>query len=74
MNPPPLESERTLPSGNNKIWGILSHLSALLGVGLVLPLVVYLAMKGDSDYVRENAGKPSIFTSPSSSIACAASR
>ena len=55
MNPPPLESERPMPSGNDKIWSILSHLSALLGVGLVLPLVVYLAMKGDSIYVRDNA-------------------
>jgi uncharacterized Tic20 family protein len=24
-------------------------------VGFILPLVVYLAMKGDSDYVRDNA-------------------
>src|SRR5450631_1954058 len=55
MNPPPLEVERPVPSGNDKIWSILSHLSALLGVGLLLPLVVYLAMKGDSAYVRDNA-------------------
>ena len=31
------------PTGTDKIWSILSHLSALLGVGIVLPLVVYLA-------------------------------
>ena len=43
------------PSGNEKIWSILSHLSALIGVGILLPLVVYLAMKGDSDYVARNA-------------------
>src|SRR5882672_2240571 len=43
------------PRGNDKIWSILSHLSALIGVGLLLPLVVYLAMKGDSDYVANNA-------------------
>ena len=43
------------PSGNEKIWSILSHLSALIGVGLILPLVVYLAMKGDSAYVAANA-------------------
>lgn len=41
--------------GNEKIWSILSHLSALMGVGLLLPLVVYLAMKGDSEYVAANA-------------------
>jgi len=27
----------------------------LIGVGLLLPLVVYLAMKGDSEYVAANA-------------------
>jgi len=43
------------PRGNDKIWSILSHLSALIGVGLILPLVVYLAMKGDSEYVANNA-------------------
>ena len=45
----------TSPKGNDKIWAILSHLSALIGVGLLLPLVIYLAMKGDSDYVAANA-------------------
>jgi uncharacterized Tic20 family protein len=33
----------------------LSHLSALLGVGFVLPLVVYLAMRKESEYVATNA-------------------
>jgi uncharacterized Tic20 family protein len=43
------------PSGNDKIWSILSHLSAILGVGFVLPLVVYLAMRKESEYVAANA-------------------
>ncbi len=43
------------PTGNEKIWTILSHLSSLIGVGILLPLVVYLAMKGDSKYVAANA-------------------
>jgi len=43
------------PSGTEKIWSLLSHLSCWFGVGIILPLVVYLAMKGDSEYVRENA-------------------
>jgi len=43
------------PRGNEKIWSILSHLSSLIGVGLLLPLVVYLAMKGESEYVANNA-------------------
>src|SRR5439155_6933492 len=43
------------PKGSDKIWSMLSHLSALLGVGNVLPLVVYLAMRKESDYVATNA-------------------
>ena len=41
--------------GSDKIWSMLSHLSALLGVGLVLPLVVYLAMRHESESVAANA-------------------
>lgn len=49
--PPPVPA----PKGNDKIWAILCHLSSFLGVGFILPLVVYLAMKGESEYVRSNA-------------------
>lgn len=41
--------------GNDKIWSMLSHLSALLGVGFVLPLVVYLAMRHESESVAAHA-------------------
>ena len=43
------------PKGSDKIWSMLSHLSALLGVGFVLPLVIYLAMRKESGYVAANA-------------------
>ena len=43
------------PRGSDKIWSMLSHLSALLGVGFLLPLVVYLAMRKESEYVAANA-------------------
>jgi uncharacterized Tic20 family protein len=43
------------PRGSDKIWSMLSHLSALLGVGFLLPLVVYLAMRKESEYVATNA-------------------
>ena len=43
------------PKGSDKIWSMLSHLSAVLGVGIVLPLVVYLAMRKESDYVATTA-------------------
>lgn len=42
-------------TGNDKIWSMLSHLSLLFGVGIILPLVVYLAMKQESDYAASNA-------------------
>lgn len=43
------------PTGQDKIWAVFSHLSALFGVGLLLPLGVYLAMRRDSAYVATNA-------------------
>lgn len=43
------------PSGNHKIWSILSHLSGFIGVGFLLPLVVYFAMRKESEYVAHNA-------------------
>ena len=55
METSPLMSVPPAPSGSDKIWSMLSHLSALLGIGLLLPLVVYLAMRRDSEYVAANA-------------------
>ena len=43
------------PQGNDKIWSMLCHLSSLLGVGFILPLVVYLAMRRESKYAALNA-------------------
>jgi uncharacterized Tic20 family protein len=43
------------PKGSDKIWSMLSHLSVLFGVGILLPLVVYLAMRRESEYVAANA-------------------
>ena len=51
----PLTDAPLAPKGNDKIWSMLSHLSALLGVGFLLPLVVYLAMRKESEYVATNA-------------------
>lgn len=44
-----------VPKGSEKIWALLSHLSGFIGVPFILPLVVYLAMRGDSAYVADNA-------------------
>ncbi len=51
VTPPALSQ----PRGNDKIWSILSHLSGFIGLPFLLPLIVYLAMRGDSAYVASNA-------------------
>ena len=55
METTPLTDVPLAPKGSDKIWSMLSHLSALLGVGFVLPLVIYLAMRKESEYVATNA-------------------
>lgn len=54
---PPVTSQPTryAPSGSDKIWTILSHVSWYIGVPFLLPLVVYLAMRHESEYVAENS-------------------
>jgi len=48
MEPPAMTDVTTAPSGNDKIWAMLSHLSIFFGVGIILPLIVYLAMRKES--------------------------
>ena len=53
--PPVARAPRSTPSGNDKIWALLSHLSSFVGLPILLPLIVYFAMRDDSAYVRDNA-------------------
>jgi uncharacterized Tic20 family protein len=46
--PPPTS---TPLSGDDKLWIVLAHLSVLFGVGLLLPLIIYLVKRGDSPAV-----------------------
>ena len=46
--PAPLDS-------NDRLWIALSHLSLLLGVGILLPLIIYLVKKSDSPGVASQA-------------------
>ncbi len=48
-------SSLSVPRGNDKIWALLCHLSTFIGLPFLLPFVVYLAMRGDSAYVADNA-------------------
>ncbi len=50
-----MTGSRAAPTANDKIWAMFSHLSMLLGVGIILPLVVYLAMRKESEYTAANA-------------------
>ncbi len=43
------------PAANDRLWSVLCHLSTFIGVGFILPLVVYLVMRHDSEYVAANA-------------------
>ena len=58
-NPPPLTPAAASPvkagDHNDKLLIILCHLSAFLGVGLLLPLIVWLVKKGDSENVAAHA-------------------
>lgn len=55
--PPPAAApaKRTNITGSDKLWAILSHISCLFGIWFIIPIVVYLVMRDESDYVAENA-------------------
>ena len=55
MEPATLTAAPLSPTGSDKIWSMLSHLSALFSPLFLLPLVVYLAMRHESEYVALNA-------------------
>ena len=43
------------PSGNEKVWSILSHLSSFIGLPILLPLAVWLGMRRESEFAANNA-------------------
>ena len=45
------------PSGNDKLWAVVCHLSDFIGAPLLIPLIVYLVMKDDSPFVRRHASE-----------------
>jgi uncharacterized Tic20 family protein len=38
-----------MTSTNDRLWNVLCHLSVWLGVGIILPLIVYLVTKDDPE-------------------------
>lgn len=54
--PPPLnQTPNEILTGNDRLWVILSHISIILGVGIILPLIVYLWKKTEAPLVTEHA-------------------
>ena len=44
------------PRGNEKMWAVACHLSVFsVGIGLVLPLAVYLCYRDESEYTAHHA-------------------
>lgn len=56
-----METTATLPTlaaprGNEKMWAVACHLSVFsVGIGLILPLAVYLCYRHESDYTTHHA-------------------
>jgi uncharacterized Tic20 family protein len=56
--PPPPVPQFPAQSSNDRLWGVLCHLSYFFGFALIsflFPLTVYLVMRGDSPYVTHHA-------------------
>jgi uncharacterized Tic20 family protein len=51
MDAPQTPPPPAIVGSNDRIWIVLSHLSALLGMGIVLPLIIYLVKKDESPLV-----------------------
>lgn len=52
--PPPIPSPAPIQS-DDKLWIMLCHLSLLLGVGFLLPLIVYFVKRQDAPLTAEHA-------------------
>jgi uncharacterized Tic20 family protein len=55
MDTPQLPPMPVPDKGNDKLLAILCHISLFLGVGFILPLIVYLVKRGESALVAAHA-------------------
>jgi uncharacterized protein len=55
MNAPQLPPVPAQDPGNDKVLAVLCHVSLFLGVGFILPLIVYLVKRGESPFVAAHA-------------------
>ena len=42
-------------SNDDRLWALMAHLSILVGLGIVAPLVIWLVKKDDSPFVEDQA-------------------
>ena len=52
-----MRANTTPVSSTDKLWALLCHLSIFIGLPFIVPLVVYIFKKGQSNYVSGNAGE-----------------
>ena len=52
---PPAPQPPRPANSDEQLWIVFSHISILIGVGILLPLIVYLVKKDDSPRVSEHA-------------------
>jgi hypothetical protein len=55
MDTPQLPRTPTPDQSNDKLLAILCHVSLFLGVGFILPLIIYLVKRGESKLVAAHA-------------------
>lgn len=48
--PPPVA-----PSNDDQLWIVFSHISLLLGIGIVVPLIIYLVKKDESEQIAHHS-------------------
>ncbi len=51
---PPPHLEMT---SDQRLWAVLCHVSLLLGVGIILPIIVYLVKKSDDQVIATHAAE-----------------
>ncbi len=55
--PSPTPPRNTTDARNDRLFIVLAHLAPFLGVGIILPLIIWLVRKGDADSVAYHAGE-----------------
>lgn len=55
MDTPPPLAQQPAPGSSDKILAVLCHASPIFALAFILPLIVYLLKKDESDFVKEQS-------------------